>query len=107
MSDIQIEDGSILKNGETIGSIQDGVAVLTTKVSNQDKGAIRKAAGDDSLSFKVVNPEEDSGDEEESPAEEAPKKNEPKPYKADGYPIPQGQDPRKGTKTPGWKGGKA
>lgn len=106
---IQVQDGTILKDGNEIGTIEDGIATVTVKLSNQDKGAIRKAAGDDGITFKVTDAkgsdenEDEGGDEGEDAQEEDAKKSAKPPYKPDTYPVPVGQDPRKGTKTPGWK----
>ena len=102
---IKIQKNIILKDDSPIGEIVDGVANITVeKLSNQDKGAIRKAVGDDSLKFVIASAaaettqEGDAGDAEKTkPVADAPVSQ---------YKIPAGQNPRLGTKTPGWKGGK-
>lgn len=99
-------DQTILNDSNKIGTIVDGVAVLDAAVNNVIKGAIRKAAGNPSLAFQ--SPPSEGTDATEGTSEgtsdtatpEAPADS---PDDVSPYGVPVGQDPRLGTKTPGWK----
>ena len=108
---IKIKNNTILKDDEEIGTITDGIAKIPGgKISNQDKGAIRKAVGDSNLKFDLGTTEATDDDEPANESDEAPAAEEVKagpvldPMAK--YKVPAGQDPRKGTKTKGWKGGR-
>lgn len=60
---IEINNGVVTKDGEEIGTIQDGTCHLLAKVGPTVKGAIKKASGIDGLAF-VVGEAEDSASRE-------------------------------------------
>lgn len=111
---IKIKNNTILKDDEEIGIITDGIAKIPGgKISNQDKGAIRKAVGDSNLKFDLGTTEATDDDEPANESDEAPAAEEARPEQGSPildpmakYKVPAGQDPRKGTKTKGWKGGR-
>lgn len=98
-------DQTILNDSIKIGTIVDGVAVLDAAVNNVIKGAIRKAAGNPSLAFQ--SPPSEGTDATEGATDTATEASSEAPAEAvaeeNPYLIPVGQDPRLGTKTPGWK----
>lgn len=101
---IEIEGAVILKDGEQIGTIDGDNAAMNAATPPAIKGKINEVAGR-KLSFTVGEsaPIETKG-EQPAPAS-APAKKAPDPKNP--YNVPAGQDPRFGSKTPGWKGGKA
>jgi hypothetical protein len=108
---IKIKNNTILKDEEEIGTITDGIAKIPGgKISNQDKGAIRKAVGDSGLKFDLGTTEATDDEEANIPDTDPPTALVTPPAKVVGgpvsqYNVPVGQDPRLGTKTPGWKKG--
>lgn len=108
---IKIKNNTILKDEEEIGTITDGIARIPGgKISNQDKGAIRKAIGDSNLKFDLGTTEATDDDEPANLPDEEPAASVTPPSPVGDpmakYKVPAGQDPRKGTKTKGWKGGR-
>lgn len=97
---IEIEGAVILKDGEQIGTIDGDTAAMNAATPPAIKGKINEVAGR-KLTFTVG----ESDPVEEKAETPAPAKKAPDPKNP--YNVPAGQDPRFGTKTPGWKGGKA
>ena len=99
---IEIEGAVILKDGEQIGTIDGDTAAMNAATPPAIKGKINEVAGR-KLTFTVGEsaPIETKG---EQPAPASAKKA---PDPKNPYNVPAGQDPRFGSKTPGWKGGKA
>ena len=101
---IEIEGAVILKDGEQIGTIEGDNAAMIAATPPAIKGKINEVAGR-RLTF-TGGESAPKSDAVETPAEtpaEAKKVPDPK----NPYNVPAGQDPRFGSKTPGWKGGKA
>mgnify|MGYP000098868990 FL=1 len=88
-------EGVVANEGETIGTITDGVCRLTVKATPVLKGQINAANGS-KLTFEA-DVSDDEGDGDEATSTAAPAVNDPEPE----------QDPRLGTKTPAWAEWKA